>query len=156
MSFTYRRKNMSRSILLLTLAIIAVSANAQPTVRDQATYRPELDKAFASLRGLNEQQMKAVAGLVLAAKANIDVVDYCPPLKQFTRERWPCEGAMISYARARADCKKDDPTWKECPKVLEADANWAACETKLLGERLIALQLVKQWPKPKPQPLPVR
>jgi hypothetical protein len=124
---------------------------AQPAIRDQTTYRPQLDKALEPLKTLNEDQMRAVAGLVLAAQAGFAVDQYCPPLKQFAVQQAPCRAAMISYARARADCKKDDP--RACPGLLEAEANWAGCETRLLGERLQKLKLVSDWPKPKPKPV---
>lgn len=141
---------------LLISLFLAAPLYAQPRITDQARYQDELGTAFAPLKELNQEQLNAVAGLVLAARAGLSVQDYCPPLKQFAAApRMPCEGAMISYARARANCKKAEPNWKECPKLLEAEANWAACETKVLGERLRALKLVTHWPKPAPQPRPV-
>jgi hypothetical protein len=88
--------------------------------------------ALEPLKTLNEDQMRAVAGLVLAAQAGFAFDQYCPPLKQFPSSSLPA-GA--------------------CRDLLEAEANWAACETRLLGERLQTQKLVSDWPKPKPKPV---
>ena len=140
--------------VLFLFLLSSASLYAQPLIKDQQILRPELDKAFEPLKTLNEQQMAAVAGLALAYRAGVQVEDYCPPLKTYTGpQRTPCESAMLSYASAVRDCKKADPA-RNCPKVLEAEANWSACETKALGKRLQALKVVQQWPKPSPQPKP--
>lgn len=148
---------MKLTLGILICLISAGSLNAQPpAMRDQPEARRELAKALEPLKTLNDRQMAAVAGLVLASRAGLSIAEFCPPLKKFAApEKWPCLGAMASYASAARDCKKAEPTWRECPKVREAEAAWAACEVAFLMENLRELKLTDFRPKPGPQPKPV-
>jgi len=148
---------MRRMLGILLCLFSAASLHAQPpAMRDQPEAQRELGKAMEPLKTLNDRQMAAVAGLVLASRAGFSVEEYCPPLKKFTApDKRPCLGDMASYASEARKCKKSDPTWKECPKVREAEAAWTACEVAFLMENLRELKLTDFRPTPGPQPKPV-
>src|SRR4051812_34836109 len=144
---------MNRFATGLALCLILGAVQAQPRINDQSAARAELAKALAPLNSLTDQQRTAVAALVLAYHAGMPVEDYCPPLKQFAgRERTACQASIVGYASAVRECKKANPQ-RDCPKVLEAEANWATCEFGALGQKLKALNVVRQWP-PNPGPGP--
>ena len=142
--------------VFLSFAYALPGYSQPPTIHETTELRRDLSRAFEPLKALNDQQMAAVAGLVLASRAGLPVDEYCPPLRKIdVPERAPCLGAMMSYASAVRGCKKAEPTWKECPKVREAEANWVACSTAYLMTQLRDLKLVDYRPKPGPQPKPV-
>lgn len=148
-----RAKFIATTVVLLTVGTVGTTASQQGSrlPRDVAT-------ALDPLKTLTAVQTQAVAALVLADRAGFDVADYCPPIRQFAApERFRCEGAIVSYASAVKECKKANPTWKDCPKVLAADAAWATCEAAHLADFKRQLDLLGRGGKmPGPQPRPVR
>jgi hypothetical protein len=149
--------NVIPVISALLLAVILDAVAASPVPDDAAVRR--LEKALKPLETLNQSQMIAVTALILAERSGFIIDQYCPPLKQFTPPpRMACSGEMVSYASAVRDCKKPSPTWKDCPKALEAEAQWSACTTKHLVGALDRLDSIRdkvnvQTP-PKPTTVP--
>jgi hypothetical protein len=116
---------------------------------EYAAARRELDKELAPLKALDAGEMRAVAALVLASRAGLDVVDYCPPLRHLDfPERIPCLGAMASYVAAEKECKTPNPTPRSCPKLFEAEGNWLACDLKHLQGVLRDLKGIAPIPRP--------
>lgn len=121
--------------LLMSLVLFCTSA-----LPEQVSAEPNLDvirkevastfaKAFRPLKTLTPEQMNAVAGLILAARAGYEIDDFVPPWRSWMPpERWPCLSEMNSYASVARSCKPTEWSWKKCPKVLEAEAAWASCE----------------------------
>lgn len=111
--------------LAIVFSILVVSpAAAAEAPRLPAA--PDLRNSLRALESLNADQMAAVAGLVLADRIGINAETYCPPLRQFQApERYPCLGAMISYASAEREC--EGKTDAQCPKRRIAEAQWAGC-----------------------------
>jgi len=121
--------------IFLVIALIAAIASTpqslaqSPSSAEVMQLQRDLDSALAPLKTLNEKQMLAVAGLVRATQLDIDIIEYCPPLRQFDVPKpIRCFDQVVSYAFASKECKKARPTWKDCPKLLEAEAAWASCE----------------------------
>jgi len=130
------------AVIVLASAVFAQSPGSAETVQ----MKSDLDAAFNSLNTLNDRQKAAVAGIVRASQFGIDISDYCPPLRKFNFPKpVPCFDQMASFASASRECKKARPTWKECPKFLEAEAAWSSCEFanfSVLRRELGALGLI--------------
>ena len=123
-----------RNICLVTLMSAAIACASQslaqsPAGAEVVQLQQDLNSALAPLKTLNEKQMAAVAGLVRASQLGFDITDYCPPLRQFSGPKpVRCYDQVMSYASASRECKKAKPTWRDCPKLLEAEGAWASCE----------------------------
>ena len=123
-----------RYICVVTVMTAAISCTSQslaqsPGGAEAIQLQRDLGSALAPLKTLNEKQMSAVAGLVRANQLGIDIIDFCPPLRHFSAPKpTRCFDQVVSYASASRECKKAKPTWKDCPKLLEAEAAWASCE----------------------------
>ena len=124
---------MKRLLVFLTMLLATsnmslangLDPNEVPEVKGQ------LGAALAPLRSLNPEQMSAVAALVLAARAGLDVADYCPPLgkfpfREFNFERYPCFNLEVGLASAWKECKGKKE--KDCPGLIEADGQLAQCQ----------------------------
>ena len=152
-----RVSNAISVISTLLLAVILDAAAAPPVPDDAAVRR--LEKTLKPLETLNQAQTKAVTALILAERSGYAIEQYCPPLKQFTPPpRMACFDEMFSYASAVRDCKKPNPTWKDCPMALEAEAQWSACSTKHLVGALDRLDSIREQVNlqtpPKPTAVP--
>jgi hypothetical protein len=142
-----------RLVTLLAVLPCVFAASAAELPRDPSeAVAQRLGKLTTALRDLKPEQIRAVAGLVLADRAGVPIEQYCPPLKQFSAARMPCLSEMASYARATKDCKKADPTWRECPKVVEAEAAWGTCSMKEAMANLDRLAGMPIGPRPIPTP----
>jgi len=139
-------------LLLSALALPLASGKSQQQFSRDADARRQIDSALAPLRTLSPVQMHAAAALVVASRAGFEVEQYCPPLKQFAApERVRCLGEISTYATEVKKCKKANPTWKDCPKVIEAEAAWGTCESAYV-RRLV--QEIRRLGPPQPGPGP--
>jgi hypothetical protein len=112
---------------LLVLTIPFAMPAQQPAARDTQALSRQIAAGLEPLKGLNSQQMAAVAALVQASRYGLNVDQYCPPLRQLERpSSFRCFDAMVSYAMAERECKSKNV--RDCPQLLEAEANWASCE----------------------------
>ena len=140
-------------VLFGSLTICPCLLAQQPTSKATAELNRQLTAALTPLQTLSQPQMDAVAALVLTSRAGYDIDDYCPPLRKFQPlEKTRCLGEIATYASAVKECKKPTPTWKTCPKVLEAEAAWASCEFRDL--RALVSRIKPLIPPGTPTPSP--
>jgi hypothetical protein len=114
-----------KGIVAIVFLILVLSPGAAAEA-PRLPAAPDLRNSLRALESLNADQIAAVAGLVLADRVGINAEAYCPPLRQFqVPERYPCLGAMVSYASAEREC--EGKTDAQCPKRRIAEAEWAGC-----------------------------
>lgn len=152
---------MKTVLVALTTLLVVVGRSLAGGIdpNEVPQLKGDIGAALAPLKSLNPEQMSAVAALVVASRAGLDVSEYCPPLgkfpfREFSFERHACFGEEVGLARAWKECKGKKE--KDCPDLIEADGQLAQCQRNQIQQLKRSLDLLGfrggRWPRPQPKP----